>query len=318
MRDTRIRPAGPLDLFLLSASPEVSVRLDLVQQLLFSHHPLREAISSWLGLQGATSTLLCLGKSGLLACVQAHAVPRTHSWDVDYLAMWAGVAAARPALWEDLLVRLAVEAGRRETIRLLARLSDEEYLDPFQRTGFVPFAEEILLRWGETDPDGVERKPELRPLEEADLWGVHQLYIGLTPPRVQQAEGLTIDSWRLERGEEGWAWMDEQRAQAYLRRRQGPRGVVLEVLLDPACRQAGAAVVARGLAGHRRPTYLLLRSYQGELLDVARRLGFRLYAKQVLLVKQLAVSAEQRQPLASRATEPKLGAAPTTPSVGNA
>lgn len=317
MSRMQIRPAGPLDLLPLSMPPKVALQLDLAQRLLYSHHPLREVVSSWLGLQGAAFTLLCLKESSLLAVLQARSRLRGRSWEVDYLAVWNRGVDQAHLLWEELLVKLAREAGRHEALQLLARLPEEGHLDPFLRAGFFPFAEEVVLNWDGTAPTDDPDPEVLRTAEENDLWAIHRLYLSLTPPRVQQAEGYTPETWRLQRGEEGWVWLEDQRALAYLRCRQSSRGEVFDLLLDPACRQEGVSVLGQALMGRHPPLYLLLRSYQGELLDLARCLGFTQRAKQVLLSKPLAVPALQQQSIASRAAEPKLGAAPSAPSVGN-
>jgi hypothetical protein len=192
----------------------------------------------------------------------------------------------------------------------------EEHLWLFQQVGFHPFAEEMLLVWEGQDRTAVRPLPDLRPVRGEHLWSIQQLFLGLTPPRVQQAEGGNEDSWQPRRGEESWVWPEEGRALAYLRRRRGPQGTTLDLLLDPTCRQYAQAVLAHGLLGVRPPVHLVLRNYQGELLDVARRLGFHSVAEQILLVKHLAVPVEQRQAVPTRKTERKLGAAPSAPSIG--
>jgi hypothetical protein len=311
-----IRPAGPLDLLPLSVAPAQRLPLDVAQQLLSPHHPLRDCLASWLRLQEPLCTLICRGEDGARACAQAR--PGTQSWELCYLAAWHADVEQAYACWEELLAALGAEAGQRGTVRLLARLPVEEHLELFQRAGFHPFAEEMLLVWESKDRRPPARPlPALQPVRAEHLWAIQQLHLGLTPPRVHQAEDWSEDSWHPRRGEESWVWEEAGRALAYLRRRQGPRTAVLDLLLDPACRQHVQEVLAHGLAGTRPPVHLVLRSYQGELLDVARRLGFRSIAEQILLVKHLAVPVEQRQPVSARNAERKLGAAPSAPSVGN-
>lgn len=317
MMGNRIRPATALDVLFLSAAPAVRLQLDLVQQLLLPHHPLQAAIAGWLPWGEPSYLLVCDGEPGLLACVQAAGLSTTSGWGVRYLAVWRDGLPAVHLLWKELLLGLGEEAGRRHVLRLFASLPAEEHLTPFQEAGFYPYAEEILLRWSVDDVDSLQPMAALRPVQDADLWAIHQLYQALTPPRVQQMEGRTSDSWRVRRGEEAWVWEEEQ-ARAYLRRRRGLRGTVLDLLLDPACRREAQAVIAHGLVGVRAPVYLVLRSYQGELLEVARRLGFRPFAEQVLLGKPLAVPALRRQPAVAAGAERQFGAAPTTPIAGRA
>ena len=314
----RIRPAGPLDLFALSVAPATALQLDRVLQLLSPHHALQAVLASWLRFRGAPCILLYDGARGPLACAQAQSCPGTPSWEVRYLAVWKEGLDMAHSLWEDLLLGLGQMAGRRGAVHLLAYLPSEEHMEPFQGAGFRPFAEEVLLRWEELEAPDVQPMPDLRSIQGEDLWAIQHLYVSLTPPRVQQTEGRSSDSWQPQPGAEGWVWREVDQAQAYLRRRHGPRGTILDLLLDPVCRQQAQAVLAHGLVGAHRPVYLVLRSYQGELLEVARRLGFRVYAEQILLGKHLAVPVEQRQAAPARTAERQLGAAPTTPSVGSA
>lgn len=318
MTGKRIRPAGPLDLFALSVVPATALQLDLVLQLLSPYHTLQATLASWLRLREPLCALLYDGGHGLLACAHAHRCPSNPSWEVRYLAVWKEGLESAHTLWEELLLGLGREAGRRGAARLLAYLPSEDHLEPFQRAGFRPFAEEILLlREGKEAAAGAQPTPALRPIRDDDLWAIQQLYLSLTPPRVQQAEGSDSDSWQASQGGEAWVWREADQVQVYLRRRRASRGTVLNLLLDPACRQQAQAVLAYGLVGARPPVYLVLRSYQGELLEVARRLGFRIHAEQVLLGKQLTVALEERPPVAARGAERRFGAAPTTPSVGN-
>ncbi len=313
----RIRSATPFDLLPLSAPPAATLRLNLVQQLLFPYRPLRGMLSSWLRLRGPSQVLLCWGDGGLLASAQAWPGPGSSSLEVRYLAVWRAALEEALGLWGELLTRLGAEAGREQITRLLVRLPDEDYLDLFQQAGFSPFAEEMILLWDGSQQQDVQMEPVLHPVRSDHLWAIQQLHLSLTPPLVQQAEGYTSDCWRPRGGEEGWVWQEEGRARAYLRRRRGPLGTGVDLLLDPAVRQYGQVLLAQGLQGADPPVYLILRSYQGELLEVAYRLGFRPFAEQILLGKYLAVRQEQHQAVTARKAEHQLGAAPTTPSVGN-
>ena len=316
MTGKRIRPAGPMDLLPLSASPRIALRLDLTQQLIFAHRPLRELLSSWLPTRERFSLLLFQGEEGLLACGQDGPCSGTSAWEERYLAAWQAAVSSVQDVWADLLLALGKEAGRHRALRLLAALPTETHSEPFHRAGFLAYSQEMILHWdGATLPD-VGEQPALQLLGSEHLWAIQQLYQALTPPRVQQAEGHCSDSWQLQRGEEGWVWLQDEQILAHLRRRRGPRGTTLRLLLDPVYRHDAPGVLIQGLEEVRPPVYLVLRSYQGELLEVARRLGFQPYAQQVLLAKHLGIPAKQPQPLPARAKERHLETAPTTPSVG--
>ncbi len=312
------RPAGPLDVLAFGAPPAAELRCDLARQLLSPHHPLRELLASWLRPHEPCYTLLLWEDRRLLACAQAQSCRQDSSWQVRYLAVWKAGQEAAAGLWEELLIGMGTAAGRHRVTRLLAAVPGEESLEMFRRVGFSPFAEETILQ-AESTPAAAGRPfAAFQPVQAENLWAIQQLYVGLTPPIVQHAEGHSNDFWQPHGGTEAWAWQEEGVVRAYLRRWRGPRGTRLDLLLDPAYRQYAAEMLAHGLGGAAAPTYLVLRSYQGELLEVTRRAGFRPCARQVLLAKYLTVRQEARQPQAVRAPERSLEAAPSAPSVGQA
>ncbi len=313
--ERQIRPATLLDLVPLGIPPQVSLHLDLVQQLVFSYHPWRGLLTSFLHLGRSSCTLLCCEEGKLLACAQAREGRLQGTWEIGYLGLWAAVETADEA-WEELLRSLGMEAGRRGQVRLLARLPEEEYLELFQRAGFSPYAQEMVLLWEESGRPEAHFHLEPRPLQPDTLAAVQGLYAGLTPPIVQQVESQEPAFWQAGPGETAWVWPEQDRVRAYLRCARGSRGSRMEVLLEPAFRQQALAILAWGLQQASPPVYLVLRSYQGELVEVARRLGFRPYAEQILLAKSLAVRVEQRQTLLGRRAGAPLGTAPSTPSLG--
>jgi hypothetical protein len=313
-----IRLASPLDMLSFGVPPTAELRCDLARQLLSPHHPLRELLASWLRPHEPCHTLLLWEDKRLLSCAQAQACPQNASWQLRYLAVWKAARAATAGLWEELLIGLGAEAGRRQVTRLLAYVPGEEYLEMFQRVGFSPFAEETILRSENASAAVAPPFSAFQPVQAENLWAIQQLYLSLTPPIVQQAEGYSSDSWQPQRDEEGWIWQEGALVRAYLRRWRGPRGTRLDLLLDPAYRQHAAELLAHALDGAATPAYLVLRSYQGELLEVARRVGFRPCARQVLLAKYLTIRQEVRQPQPVRAPERSLEPAPSAPSVGQA
>jgi hypothetical protein len=309
----RIRPASVLDILPLSRPPRAQVRLDLAQELLFPHHAGRSLLP-W--TRSPVYTLLAWGPGGLHACVQARYGTGNFAWEVGYLAAWQADSPAVEDLWTELLIGLGIEAGRQGVTRLLAALPGEDHVDLFRRVGFAPFAAESILAWDGHPPTTGTPAANLKPMQPGDLWAVQRLHVSLTPPLVQQAEG---SYGRIGAGsDEAWVQPEGTGVCAHMVRQRSPQGTRLGLLLDPTCRQHAAAFLSYGLAEATPPVYLVLRSYQGELLEVARRVGFRHHAEQLLLVKHLAVAEKQRSPMPARPAERPLGTAPTTPSVGNA
>jgi hypothetical protein len=298
-----------LDILALNRPRHAEVQLDVVQVLLFPHQP-GPALLPWARVP--VYTLLDRGEGGLRASVQARVGRDNRAWDVAHLAAWQSDAEED---WAELVAALGAAAGRQGVLRLVAAVPDEKYLDLFRRVGFTPFAEETILVY-ESNMSAAVPSAAVRPLQRDDLWVVQRLYTALTPPLVQQAEGSR--SLAGEQDEEAWLWPVENGLCAYLWRQHSAHGSCLGLLLDPACREHAPALLGHGLVGAPQPIYLVLRSYQGELLEVARRVGFRPCAEQVLLVKHLAVPETLRQSVPARPAERALGAAPSTPSVGQA
>lgn len=310
-----IRPVTVIDLLSMMRAPQVHLRLDLVEQLLNPQHG-GLGLRAWLRPEGPDYTLLYRERGALRASVQARAGPGKAPWEITGLAAWNADPDGAAGPWSELLVALGVQAGGQGTARLLARLPDEAWVELFRQAGFVPFAEELLLAWDGSGPTSGRQAGELRPAQPADQWAILRLHVGLTPPLVLQAEG----EWAPVAGAdaETWVWTEQESVRAYLQRRRSRHGTRLSLLLDPSWRQQAAAVLSHGLMGATWPVYLVLRSYQGELLDVAHRLGFRPYAEQVLLVKHLAVPQRVPHAAPARSAERPLEAAPSTPSVARA
>lgn len=304
-----IRPATVLDILALNRPSYAALQLDLVQARLYPHHP-GKALLPW--ARALVYTLLSRGEGGLRASVQARIGQDNNAWDVAYLAAWQPDAADD---WSGLLAALGAAASRQGVLRLLAAVPGEEHLELFRRVGFTPFAEETILVYEGPTP-AVTPNAAVRPLQREDLWIVQRLYAALTPPLVQQAEGGRL--WTGDLSEETWLWPGDNGLCACLQRQHSPHGCRLRLLLDPACRERAPDLLAHALVGAPQPVYLVLRSYQGELLEVARRIGFSHYAEQVLLVKQLAVPEPLRPSVPARPAERALGAAPSAPSVGQA
>jgi len=304
-----IRPATVLDILALNRPRYAEMQLDLARAVLFPHQP-GPAMLPW--ARPSVYTLLVRGDGGLRASVQARVGRDNSAWDVAHLGAWQPQAEED---WPGLLAALGTTAGRQGVLRLLAAVPDEEHLELFRRVGFTPFAEESILVYESKAPAAVP-SAAVRSLQPDDLWAVQRLYNALTPPLVQQAEGRRpLES---EPDKEAWLWPGDNGLCACLQRQHSLHGSRLGLLVDPACRQHAPALLGYGLTGATRPVYLVLRSYQGELLEVARRVGFRPYAEQVLLVKHLAVPEPLRQSVPARPAERALGAAPSAPSVGQA
>jgi hypothetical protein len=111
------------------------------------------------------------------------------------------------------------------------------------------------------------------------------------------------DSWLPSRtrqlfkpNERGWVLGDDQALTTHMHVKTGSRGHVLRIVIAPHLREEAPAMVRYVLSQlhDRRPIFVVLRSYQGELGAALEELGFVERGEQTAYVRQLAIL--QRQP----------------------
>lgn len=213
----------------------------------------------------------------------------------------------------ELLEGFCQAAGQHGAMRVFASLSEgSALLDTFYTLAFQPYAEETVwarLSLNERSPASTYLQP--RPLRRRDAWAIYQLYLALTPEKVQQSEGYSSRRWQLGKQRPAWGgttrrfvWDDGRSIRAYLEIDSGPRGHEMKIMTNPSSSSdvelTGAAVdYALGLLqgrGERGPLYCTVRDYQSGLSDALRERGFNPLLRQTALVKHIAVHVRQAAP----------------------
>lgn len=210
------------------------------------------------------------------------------------------------AVWSRWLEDICQKAGERGMRRLLAHLPAEDTrLSAFQEAGFRIYAHEDLFRLG--NPPSAPRAEggnEFRPRRAEDAWGLARLYDAITPPVVQQAEGLSragrdeaICVPITSPGTRGYVFEIEQEILGYAETRCGSQGAWVRFLLHPHARDMAEALVRGALS--RLPNqrvYCSLPDYQGGMRSALQSVGFEPFGRQALLVRYIAQFA--RKPFA--------------------
>jgi len=281
------------------------------------------------------------------AQVYACARPRRDKWDVVYLAGPADVDDETVAgIWQSLLERLCQEAGRREALRVFARLIDPTGVtETFRRAGFVVYGRDALWQRGPgagDSPSSVEPIPAvqrpspfwdgtkgdgLRSQREADAWGLHGLYRSLAPSLVQQAEGFTSRDWKppgrrwFGNGPRAYVLTLAGEIKGYLCVSEGAGENRLRLLAHPDAREAVQGLLAAGLADlgvdPACPLTILLPEYGSWVAGTLERLGFQHVGDQALLVKHTVAWARAPEPRRRPVVKEVLEPAPTTPAAAN-
>ena len=191
--------------------------------------------------------------------------------------------------WHAVLERLAVEAGERGALNLLAEVSEKSSVfDTLREAGFAIYARQSLWRLDPgVRPGALAASAALRAATRSDVISVHTLYSNVVPRLVQQFEP---GPQHIERGyvlESGGELL------AYLDIRRGPQGIWVEPVLHPEAYDQSEAVMQACLqvvSGRKeKPLYVCVRRYQHWLEEVVDRVGFAAHGSQAVMVKRLAL-----------------------------
>lgn len=290
-------------------------------------HPLSFRLLAWRSLlpyQMSTACTLVAEAGGLQAAVQAEARPGRDKWTILHAARGP---ETDPGVLPPLLETLCARAAAHRAGRVFVAAPEAAITELFRRLGFAAYASEAIYRLvgEETREEVVDRRPvpfAIRPQRPRDVWGVHQLYCGITPRPIQLMEGLISDDWEFRMPR--WLWLPggplevrlvleaEAGIVGYAGLTRGKRGHRLLMMVDAAHRQLATPLLqaALGVAADWAPLPIIcpLRGYQSDLGSVLEAAGFQAMAEQTLLVKEMAVRVRERlrifQPVLERAMEP--------------
>lgn len=288
-----IRSFGWRDVGLVKTLGEQGVCLDAETGLLRGSHSLQNALFAYL-LPGAGSpTIVWRANSndgGQAAFGQlGHRIGEEQA----RVLFMAPPCDDAPDAWPSLLEKLAVEAGERGALNLLAEVNEEGCeFEALRTAGFAVYARQSLwsLPEGKLLQTSAHAVP-LRPTTELDLIGVSTLCSNIIPRLVQQVEPITH---RVARG-----YVLEHRGEiiAFLDVRRGPLGVWVEPYLHPEAYKLSEAVLHTGLrlisAGNEKSIYLCIHRYQDWLQEIVARAGFEALGSQAVMVKRLTARVKE-------------------------
>lgn len=299
-----IRSVIPGDLWGLRRKPRHQFVLYTEGVLAQAHRPAWFALRCMLQGNGRERNSAIYQDRGSTAVIQAQGRYGRPEQDVIYVATSGTRSAQMPSdyeVWYWLLERICQNASASHVQRLYAALPREhsELREIFRQTGFHAYAHTTILQLSGPDWDQRTTLASMRFQARRDHWAIHKLYGAITPHPVQQAEVRNARHWAMPLtgdwiGPQRCAWVlgPDDDLTGYLRLISGPQGHVFSLMMRPNARDLAVDVLRFGLArlsDHRRPVYLLLREYQGELLAPAEDLGFQPLGEQALLVKHTVV-----------------------------
>src|SRR5688572_18612070 len=278
-----IRSFGWRDVGLVKSLGEQGVCLDSETGLLRGSHSLQNALFAYLIPGAGTPTIVWRAKSndgGQAAFGQlGHRIG-----DEQARVLFISPACDdAPEAWPPLLEKLAVEAGERGALNLLAEVNEEGCeFEALRTAGFAVYARQSLwsLPEGKLLKTSAHAVP-LRPMTELDLIGVSTLCSNILPRLVQQVEPV---NHRIARG-----YVLEHRGEliAFLDVRRGPLGVWVEPYLHPEAYKLSEAVLHTGLrligAGIEKTIYLCIHRYQDWLQEIGARAGFKALGSQAVM-----------------------------------
>ncbi len=318
-----IRAANTLDLIRLFArGPQPVLQFDAPQSLIRPRPGLRTGLSQLgnafvAGSNPSAPIYVYINRGQILAYIRAWADSQSGGQGSSWTLAELGNPRKTP-LSEDmageLLEAFCQAAGQHGATRMFARLPEgATLLDTLSNLAFHPFAEETVwakLSLNERPPLNASLQP--RPLRRRDAWAVYQLYLTLTPEKVQHSEGYSSRRWQTGKSRISWGgdirrfvWDDGRGARAYLQMNSGPRGHEMKLMSlanSSSDHELTGAVVdyALGLLqgrGERAPLYCTARDYQSGLSEALEERGFRPMLRQKALVKHLAAFVRQPAPV---------------------
>jgi len=283
------------DVGLVKTLSEQGVGLDSETGLLGGNRPLQNALFAYLMPGAGAPTLVWRAKTDQ-GNREAFAQLGHRSGDEQARVLFIAPPCAEAAeAWPALLEKLAVEAGGRGALNLLAEANEDGCeFEALRTAGFAIYARQRLwkLAEGNLRPTNAPTAP-LRPANDADLIGVSTLCSNIIPRLVQQVEPV------VQRVARGYVLEEAGEIIAFLDVRRGPLGVWVEPYLHPEAYALSEAVLHTGLRlianGNGKHLYLCVRRYQDWLQDIVARAGFEALGSQAVMVKRL--TARIKDPL---------------------
>lgn len=308
-------------------------RLDLPEVLFSPRSSLQNAILGYLfrGESGADTFVLDRHKEqGVPLSGFAQVRPRRGraEWDILTLAPSLELYPTAQQTWLQLLQYIAAAAGEQGILRVFAKtVKGSSAEDVLRAADWHVYAHEDIFCCSSSASFARLPRPEvmLDSLRAEDEWGLHRLYVQITPSSVQLAEGYPAS----EAGYASSAWMQafgaEIRAQEYVLREGaeicgyvnllgGSKSYGVRIAVHPDHARRTEALLLYGLAmlseRPARPIYCALRQYESGA-SLLHDYKFDLFTTQALLVRQFAVRVKEALFRVSPALEQRVERAAT-------
>jgi hypothetical protein len=205
-----------------------------------------------------------------------------------------------------LLESLTEEAGVQGVTKVFLRLSEGSLLLPTaQRAGYMAYTRESLF--GAVRPPLMEGEvPGLEPRKRRDALDLYRLFASITPARVRQAEGMTLQEWQDTRDRKTsgprarqWVLRADERVDAWLSVQKERRTGFIDLLAIPSAPTSD--LVRFAIEKLRCQIVLCLVPEYLSLHSALEASEFSPMATYISLVKPLAIRVPQARLVPARA-----------------
>ncbi len=337
-----VQPFRVGDALLLQRLRRTATELNMEQALLEPYPVVRTALGSALpwGGNGRFTYMLQQADNGLARAGFAQILQRPGRPEADVIRLAPSLDSphGHPAIWRKLLVHASQELVTHRILRLYSDPLDQPLLiDTFRQAGFSPYARETIWRLG-VAPQVQPSPPGIRPQQPEDEWQLRRLYARLTPPPVQQAEGMGAEqngsqqkvpppilAWPFPGQLQGFVLEEEGEIRGCVQLIQARRGSWLRLWADTLQPEPEVArqLLAHGLAlfaqqARHRHLYTSVREYQGGLASLLSQQGFAPVTDRVKMVKHILQPVREQAGKRLSALEAVRDAVPSSLAVPKA
>jgi hypothetical protein len=305
-----IRPFRFGDFFLIHSLSRQATKLNAILALSQPYSVLGAALTAivpWNDAKVVTYVLHQrrheLARSGFL---QAQKRPGRPEADILLLAPALDTAHGHPAIWEKLLSHYSNEATQQQIARIYADVPDQPLVvNTLMHVGFRVYTRQTIWRLPAHGLDSFAQRitATIRPEQKKDQWALRRLYAQVTPPAVQQAEGIQADGELAPPIVDWWqpfvrdSYILEVAGELHgcIRIGYGRRGIWLQIWHNPYNINNDYLQQLLCFALHeirrqpnlRLPVYVGVREYHGGVGPVLADFGFAPFTDRAKMAKQL-------------------------------
>src|SRR5690242_14755867 len=155
---------------------------------------LDSALVPWFSFATGWHTWISVQGQSIQGLISARQRGNRTAWEVDCLI----AASDDERVTADLFDQLAAGAGASGVLRIFLRLeSGSDLTAPARRAGFVPYAEERLMRSAApVAPAALPGGLSIQPVKPADAFSLFRLYNAAVPESIRRMEAPTFQQWQ--------------------------------------------------------------------------------------------------------------------------